>query len=1380
MLAIAGWAAPLSAQAANIDTSQPFYLASDLGGTLNPVFQGGVLRTDQIGGGYPYDFTLAGSGANTIDLDGHTSSFSGVFSDAVGGVPGDLTITDSVGGGDVTLSGVSTYTGATTINAGTLTLTGGIAASSGVNLTGASAVFDASGVGVGAQIQGLSGVAGSQVKLGAKGLTVHQAGATTFAGDISGSGASALIKTGAGTLTLSGVNSYTNATTISEGVLALSGSGSIAASGGVADDATLDISATTAGASITTLSGSGAVALGGQTLTLTNAADTFSGVIGGSGGVTVASGAETLSGVNTFTGATTINSGAGLLLSGSGGVSASSGVTDNGTFDISATTSGAAITSLSGSGVVTLGAQSLTLTNASGTFSGAIGGTGGLAVTGGAETLTGVNTYGGGTLVSNASLAIGGDAALGDAAGGLALDNAMLIVQHDMTSARGVTLAGSNTIDTDGAQVQLTGVIGGAGALVVAGSGRLNLTAVETYAGATTINSGSSLKLSAGGDITASSGVADNGTFDISGAAADVSVVSLSGAGVVSLGARTLTLSHASGTFSGGITGTGGLVLTGGSEALTGSSSYTGGTRVSGASLAINSDAALGGAGGALSLTNSTLIGLHDFTSARSLTLAGADTINTAGVQIGLSGAIGGSGGLDVTGGGRLSLTGVNTYAGGTRVTGASLAINTDAALGDVSGALALTNATLIAGHDLTSARTLTLSGAATIDTAGAQVGLSGAIGGGGALTVSGSGQLSLSGVNTYAGGTRITGAATLAVGSDTALGQTGSVVAFDHGRLLATADLTSARPILIAPGGGVLDDNGFRLDLSGPIALGGNLSTGGAGYVHFTGVAQGSGAVAITEGLFSNDGQISAGAVTVSAGATLRGTGVIAAPTTVSGTLAPGNSPGTLTFNASVTLQPGSVSAFDIDGPGTGTGAGNFSRVIVAGAGHGLTAGGVLEPRLRGITGSASNSYTPALGQRFQVISAAGGVVSSSSFTGLVQPAGLAAGTRFDAVYAPTSLTLVVTPAAYADMGGSGTANARAVGTALDANRPLAGVRMSAAQAAVYEPLYDLAADQVDAALNGLAPVIYADGVMAARQSWFDGAGAVSDQIADRRGADASAGPHGVTFWGGGAGDFSDTGPVGAGYHTASGGVVAGVDKATGGGRLIGFAVSAADLRTTAAGGDTASGALLEAMVYGGARLGRAFIDGQAGFVYMDQDLVRAPGMGGAVEGHNALKGGGGQVDAGLDLAVHNWLIEPTVGLSALGLTSTTANETAAAALAERVSAPSNVSLQALAGVRLATTVRLTPTTPLRLHGFAGWSHELQDTRAEVQASFAGLGGAPFTVTSAAIGRDAAKLGASFDAQLAPRVTVYGSYGATLTSGRDSQQVAAGVRVRW
>ena len=73
---------------------------------------------------------------------------------------------------------------------------------------------------------------------------------------------------------------------------------------------TLDISATTNGASLASLAGNGIVNLGNQTLTLRDAADTFSGSINGTGGLALMGGVLNLVGSNTYTGPTTVSNAA--------------------------------------------------------------------------------------------------------------------------------------------------------------------------------------------------------------------------------------------------------------------------------------------------------------------------------------------------------------------------------------------------------------------------------------------------------------------------------------------------------------------------------------------------------------------------------------------------------------------------------------------------------------------------------------------------------------------------------------------------------------------------------------------------------------------------------------------------------------------------------------------------------------------------------------------------------------------------------------------------------------------------------------------------------------------------------------------------------------
>ncbi|MBS0535424.1 MAG: autotransporter outer membrane beta-barrel domain-containing protein [Proteobacteria bacterium] len=112
---------------------------------------------------------------------------------------------------------------------------------------------------------------------------------------------------------------------------------------------------------------------------------------------------------NSYTGRTVIDQGT-LALRANGSIAASSGVTVNGTFDISPlTAAGTSIQSLAGSGAVTMGAKNLTITNASDTFAGTLNGTGVLTIAGGKEILSGDNSgFGGSTAVQGGTLAVNG------------------------------------------------------------------------------------------------------------------------------------------------------------------------------------------------------------------------------------------------------------------------------------------------------------------------------------------------------------------------------------------------------------------------------------------------------------------------------------------------------------------------------------------------------------------------------------------------------------------------------------------------------------------------------------------------------------------------------------------------------------------------------------------------------------------------------------------------------------------------------------------------------------------------------------------------------------------------------------------------------------
>lgn len=231
-------------------------------------------------------------------------------------------------------------------------------------------------------------------------------------------------------------------------------------------------------------------------------------------------GSVTLSGVNTYTGETLVSSGGTLKLSGTGSIASSSGVTLNGTLDISDTNSGATVKSISGSGTLSLGAKTLTVENASGTFSGLISGSGSVAVNAGNLGLSGNNTFSGGVKVlAGATVTVGTSLALGT--GTLSLigsvgTSAIIVTQGSVILANNIYVEGDPTFTTSlGETSTYSGLIYGTGDVVVDGYGTTKFTNSNTYTGPTIINSGATMVLTDTGSISNSSSLTNNGTFDI-------------------------------------------------------------------------------------------------------------------------------------------------------------------------------------------------------------------------------------------------------------------------------------------------------------------------------------------------------------------------------------------------------------------------------------------------------------------------------------------------------------------------------------------------------------------------------------------------------------------------------------------------------------------------------------------------------------------------------------------------------------------------------------------------------------------------------------------------------------------------------------------------
>ncbi len=545
------------------------------------------------------------------------------------------------GAGTLILNAENTYTGGTTISGGTLVATN-------VDALGSGDVTDDAT------------------------LELNTGG--TFDNAIGGSGN--VVKSGADTLTLSGSNSYTGGTTISGGTLVASNVEALG-TGDVTNNATLELN--TGGDFINNIGGTGRVEKSGDdTLTLSGS-NTYTGGTLINGGTLVASNVEALG-----TGDVTDNATLALNTGGTfdNAISGSGQVVKSGdeTLTLSGTNSYTGGTTISGGTLVATNVEALgsgdvtddaTLElNTGGTFDNAISGSGQVGKSGDKMlTLSGANSYSGGTLISDGTLVASNVEALGTG---------------DVTN--NATLA----LNTGG---DFTNNISGSGQVVKSGDDTLTLSGANSYTGGTTISGGTLVATNVDalgtGDVTNSSTLELNtgGTFDNA----------ISGSGqVVKSGDETLTLS--------------------------GSNTYTGGTLIS---------------GGTLVATNVDALGTGDVTDNATLEL------NTGGT---FDNAISGSGQVVKSGDDTLTLSGANSYTGGTLISGGTLVATSVEALG--SG-------------DVTDNAVLELNTGGTFDNA---------ISGSGQVVKSGDKTLTLSGANSYTGGTTISGG-TLVASNVEALG---------------------------------------------------------------------------------------------------------------------------------------------------------------------------------------------------------------------------------------------------------------------------------------------------------------------------------------------------------------------------------------------------------------------------------------------------------------------------------------------------------------------------------------------------------------------------------------------------------------------------------
>ncbi|HCC3288239.1 TPA: autotransporter-associated beta strand repeat-containing protein, partial [Salmonella enterica] len=637
----------------------------------------------------------------------------------------------------LTLSGANSYTGGTTISGGTLV-------ASNVEALGSGDVTD-----------------NATLELNTGG---------DFDNAISGSGQ--VVKSGDDALTLSGNNSYTGGTLISDGTLVASNVEALG-SGDVTNDAVLELN--TGGDFDNAISGSGQVVKSGdKTLTL--------------------------SGANSYTGGTTISGG--TLVASNVEALGSGDITDNATLELN--TGGDFDNAISGSGqVVKSGDETLTLSGTN-TY------TGGTTISGGTLIATHVNALGTGAIDNRASLLLdasgqfavtdlttesGGNTEIG---AGSTLQATTLTQKSDSTLTINLNSNTADPVIHAASQVSLAGTLDITGVGDVLDSDPASTDDLDTFtliASDKTI-AGDFEKLTvAGMDADLADFITVDGRIDDTGKQYELTTALTWYADrddAVTDAHGTFNLTNADGSFAvntvlenvdatldpdsaTGWDGTSLIKQGAGTLILNAENTYTVGTTIS---------------GGTLVATNVDALGSGDVTDDATLEL------NTGGT---FDNAISGSGQVVKSGDKMLTLSGTNSYSGGTLISG---------------GTLVATNVDALGSGDVTDDATLELNTGGTFDNA---------ISGSGQVVKSGDDTLTLSGSNTYTGGTIISGG-TLVASNVEALG-TGDVTNDAVLELNTGGDFDNA----ISGSGQVVKSGDETLTLSGSNTYtGGTLISGG------------------------------------------------------------------------------------------------------------------------------------------------------------------------------------------------------------------------------------------------------------------------------------------------------------------------------------------------------------------------------------------------------------------------------------------------------------------------------------------------------------------------------------------------------------------------
>ncbi|MBK1868001.1 autotransporter domain-containing protein [Aestuariivirga sp. YIM B02566] len=945
---------------------------------------------------------------------------------------------------------------------------------------------------------------------------------------------------------------------------------------------------------------------------------------------------------------------------------------------------------------------------------------------GGSLSIAGSGTISGGSVTGGTG---GHSAGNGMARGtGIFLQNAGLT----FAPGDGQTQTVSDVIADD------TGNGGSAGKLTKDGAGTLILSAANTYSGGTTIKDGV-LQVAADNNLGAATGgiIIQDGTLRATTGFTSARSVELTGAAGIEAQAGELELT-------GIVSGAGSLTKTGaGTLILTGVNTYEDGTTISEGVLEIASDGNLGAVTGGLAIGDATLRTAAGFTSNRAVELTGEAEIETETGDLELTGVVSGAGSLTKSGIGTLTLTGTNTYEGGTTIAEGVLEIGADGNLGDTTGGLAIGDATLRTTAGFTSNRAVDLTGEAEIETETGEFEIAGAITGEGSLTKTGTGTLKLSGANDYAGGTTVS--------EGTLIGDTASL----KGAILNEADLVF--------------DQADTGTYAGALTGTGLITKQGAGTLIWSG----------SNAAYDGDTKVTAGTLRVNSelggtmkveGGRLEGSGTLGKTTiAVSGTHAVGDGLGNQTVKGDY-LNHGTL---EIAATPTSS-----DKLIVEGSVD--INGATLKLDLSPVT---LNSWSLFNGP-FVIIQNDGSDAVAGEFATITQNLIFLDPTLSYTGGSGNDVTLELSrnQTGFADIGGS--PNQAAAGNAIETLTNASAVWRALALSAGEDEaraLLDALSGEVHASLAGMFTQdsrFWRNAANDRLRSAFGSVAATGQQVMGFSATglgNAPADTQGLALWTRGFGAWSETKSDGnaSEFTRNAGGFLAGADMAVADtvrlGALAGYAQSSFDDDRNSS-GDADS---YQIGLYGGTQAGAFGLRAGLAYAWHDIDTERHA-MGDKLTAD--YDAGTVQVfgEAGYAFDLDSIRLEPFANAAYIS-THTGGFEEHGGPAALKSDAETNDNTFTTLGLRAALGFEL-GSMPASFRAMAGWRHAFGDVQPETTLAFEGS--EDFVITGAPIARDAAVLEAGFDLSIAADATLGFAYSGEIAKDAEDHGLNATLAV--